>query len=147
MNRKLQILAMRIGDKQKQALGAVGELIAIDLLVSAGYHVRLSKTGAKRGDLTVIDPETGQTWLVDVKTARRSTDGYFHFCLYKRKKTDYRYSDYVLLLAVNSAGTTVGFLIPREDIKFATSLALGKNARTYRGKWAQYRIEKGGLQL
>jgi len=147
MNRKLQVLAMRIGNANKQALGAVGELIAIDLLTSAGYHVRLSKAGRKRGDLTVIDPETGQTWLVDVKTARRSTDGYFHYCLYKRNKTDYRYSDYVLLFAVNKAGATVGFLIPREDIKFATSLSLGKNARTYRGKWAQYRINKGEFQL
>jgi hypothetical protein len=121
--------------------GAAGETFAAELLKSSGYDV-VKRDEPKCGDLRAADINTGEFWNIEVKTAKRRPDGRFCFHLYENGKTDYRYSDYVLLIAVLSAGKVASFLIPVKVLKRrgAKTITLPKNLNSSR--WSHYRVKR-----
>jgi len=128
----------------RRGRGAAGETLAQDLLCRAGYEVRKYPPKSKRGDLQVIEINTGEVWAVEVKTAKRRSDGKWCFQLLN-KSQDYRHADYVLLVAVLSGGKTAEYLIPvsaleRHGLKCLTISNVNS------GKWTDYRV-KGLVSL
>lgn len=100
-----------------RALGLLGELTALAAFQRAGYNAERQRD-KKRGDLLLVDKRTGEQIRVEVKTARKSKNGTWQFCLYRRKGrvcTDYRHADYVVLLAVTGTSAET-FVIPTRDL-------------------------------
>ena len=118
--------------------GFAGEYFARHLFNRYGFIADV-QTEKKRGDLRVCDPVTGECWKVEVKTARRRPDGRWAFQLFKRGKTDYRHSDYVMLLAVIGGGKVASFLIPVSSLGTRNTITIS-NLNT--GKWADFRIKE-----
>lgn len=131
----------------RHGLGQIGEYVASLLLKASGYDISHNHCD-QRGDLIAWHP-SGKTYRVEVKTARKSSDGAWRFCLWKKGKTDYRHSDFIVLLAVTKSGDCIPFVIPTSDIKKKiTVIAITSNPRTYGGKWSIYRQSlHEGLQL
>lgn len=123
--------------------GAAGEAFARHLLHESGYAAH--KTVCRKcGDVRAINTQTGEFWNIEVKTSKKRPDGKFTFHLIQ-KGTDYRYSDYVLLVAVLTAGKVATFLIPvdllaRRGVKSITVSNLNS------GYWSHFRV-KGTVKL
>lgn len=131
-----------------RAIGELGECIARLLLEKSGYMVITTRIGQKRGDLVAINRDTGEVFKIDVKTARRGKSGKWTFTLFKsRGHTDYRLSDFVLLLPVLKSGAVVPFVVPRSALGERSTLKLASNPREYAGKWATYRQSTRRLVL
>ena len=131
-------------NKRAKAVGSYGESIAKALLEDAGYLVSYAHEGEKRGDLCVIDQETGEIIRVEVKTARRGADGRFTFSLERRNTarvmTSAYHSDFVILLAVTKQGTPYPFVIPVSALGYITKIVISSgNPVSYSGKWSKFR--------
>lgn len=124
----------------RNGTGAAGETFAQDLLKKAGYEVN-KNAERKRGDLRAVEPETGEFWNVEVKTAKRRPDGKYCFQLIVEGQTDYRYSDYVILLAVNTNGIVIPFLIPVPFLKRRGAKTITLPANFNSSKWSHFRIK------
>lgn len=128
----------------RRGRGAAGETFAEDLFKKAGYEVRRRKEKTRSGDLQVIDKGTGEFWNVEVKTAKQRPDGKYCFqliCNSSTAHTDYRYSDYVVLLAILPGGKVASYLISSKILEShgAKSITISNvNA----GKWTDYRIKR-----
>jgi hypothetical protein len=129
----------------RNGTGAAGETFAKDLLERSGYDAQ-KRTERYCGDLRAVEPATGEFWNIEVKTAKRRPDGRHTFQLMTDSGTDYRYSDYVLLLAICGSGVVVPFLIPVNYLKRrgAKTITLPKNLNA--SKWSHFRI-KGKVKL
>lgn len=121
-----------------QTLGVHGEQVAMALFEKNGY--RVLRPGIKSGDLLVVHLETGEVNKIEVKTARRNSAGRWQFNLRKKGKTDSRYSDYVLLMAVIVSGRVVPFLIPSEEVSARSQVTLFSHPDRYNGKYSDYRL-------
>lgn len=122
--------------------GFAGEYFARHTLQRAGYVVTIP-TEKKRGDLRVTDIFTGEVWKVEVKTARRRPDGRWSFQLKvkcgKGNRTDYRHSDYVMLLAVIGGGKVASYLIPVSKLGNRNTVTI---SNLNSGMWTDYRIKE-----
>lgn len=137
----------RLSDRNHLAVGAYGEQIGRRLFEQNGYTVEESKLGSKCGDLKVIDPNTGEFWKVEVKTARRGAGGLYQFCLRRDgNMTDCGHSDYVLLLPALKSGRCVPFLIPSAALVGLKKLCIRNHPEEYKGKWREFR-RLHGLKL
>lgn len=135
----------------RKTFGKAGEDAAVTLLARAGYDVSTVGRGDKRGDLRVVDQETGEVWRVEVKAARRDSRGCWQFCLRRRTSatrscTDVSHADFALLLAFPKIGNPVPFLIPTDVLGQMKQLVLRDHPADYGGKWAVYR-QRGKLQI
>lgn len=139
-------LTFYLSDESRKGIGVMGEVMAAQLLEKAGYAVSFTQHRQKRGDLRVVAPKTGEIKRVEVKTARRTTDGKWRFLLWKKGCTDYRHADVVILLAVLKSGRAVPFVIPVDDLGERAQVAITSHPENYSGRWAQYR-QKGVLRL
>lgn len=128
---------MTLLDCSHNELGERGELTAKILFRKAGYYVE--KASERCGDLRVTCTSTGQTWRVEVKTARRAKDYKWRFTLWKEGHTDHRYSDIVLLLAVTATGDVVPFVVPIAVLKDQNQAVISSEPHYYAGKLAAYR--------
>lgn len=137
-------MAVQLANCSRFSVGSAGEMTARLLFEQAGYAVRLA--GRCNGDLTVIDRETGESWSVEVKTARRSKDQKWRFTLIKAGHTNHGYADRVLLLAVLKSGRCVPFLVPVEALSTQRQAVITSHPESYAGKLAQYR-KVGALTL
>lgn len=126
------------GDRHER--GFAGEFFARKMLEHAGYGVERQQK-KKRGDLRAFDDT--REWKIEVKTAKRRPDGKFAFHLIQ-KGTDFRHSDYVLLVAVCGNGVIVTYLIPTRVLGARKTITLPKNLNV--SKWADYRV-KGAARL
>lgn len=129
------------------ALGAMGEFIAKQFLSSFGYLVQATQN-KKSGDLTVTD-DNGEQFQIEVKTARQSEKGRFHFQLFKcdeHGSTNHLNSDFCLLLAVTKA-TIYYYLIPTKKLRKQSHIAITSHPTKYRGRLAQYRHKSSQLHL
>jgi hypothetical protein len=88
-----------LANKQAKAVGLYGETWAAAALENAGYIVR-APDGTKRGDLAVVNVSTGESIRVEIKTARRGSDGTYRFCLERaigaRVCTSAQHSDFAI---------------------------------------------------
>lgn len=142
---------MAADDKKRTAIGKLGELLAYDLLTTAGYAVVMTAHG-EAGDLRAIDPSTGVIYTVEVKTARRDKDGHWRASLKKtsktgRVKTDHMQSDYVIFLCVLLSGRCVPFVIPTSKIAHLRSLKVRTHPEKYDGWLARYRQSAKTIHL
>lgn len=139
-------LEMALSEENRRGIGALGERLAAHLLEKAGYRVSYTRPGEKRGDLRVIDQTTGEIIRVEVKTARRGKDRKWRFTLRKRRHTDHRRADVVILLAVLKSGRAIPFVVPVDVIRHRHAVAITSHPEDYSGKLAVYR-QRGGIQL
>lgn len=128
-----------LADRSHTAVGLMGERWLLNQLERVGYSVSLTHPGERRGDLRVINPNTGEITLIEVKTARRGKDGKWRFTLVKRGKTDHRRADYVALLAVTISGLVVPFLVPVAQIEHQRQAVITSYPLDYNGKLSPFR--------
>ena len=125
------------------ALGAAGECWAREFFAGRGFEIRDCHT---LGDMEIVDRQSGEILVIEVKTARRGVDRrrskfYWRFNLRKAGHTDHRKSDRVLAIALSASGVPVPYLIPTSDVFGLSCLTIsGNDPRDYGGKYAQYRV-------
>lgn len=123
--------------------GYIGEEIAIELLKQNGWHACRRKY-RKGGDLIAFNKDTGEVLKIEVKTAKKSKNGY-QFCLKKSDRhgmTDCKYADVVLLLCITPAIAIIPFVMPPIEQKKVCI----RNPYTTR-KFADYRQSTKCLEL
>jgi Holliday junction resolvase-like predicted endonuclease len=129
-----------LANRKAKSVGLYGEGLALLALRRAGYIVSQAHVGERRGDLIIIDSKTGEiTTRIEVKTARLSKDGRYHFCLRRqlpdRLCTSADHADVLLLLACE-AHSISAYVIPTALIPGLTCIAMTSR---YGGKYAQFR--------
>src|SRR3972149_4533713 len=87
-------MLVMLNNPKAHSVGLYGEQILYNVLTDKGYEVCTPKSGEKRGDLRVIDPESGEVLAIEVKTSRKGTEGW-RFTLWKKNSQNHRYSDIV----------------------------------------------------
>lgn len=120
------------------ALGEIGELYAMRLLRGLGYRVR--RYHHKGYDLIATNLTTGDRLRIEVKTARKHSDGKWRFTTIKNDKygrTNSAHSDIVICLQWWEASFTP-YLIPIADILGKVSICVTSNPIRYAGKYRQY---------
>jgi hypothetical protein len=123
--------------------GNFGEDYIYRLLVNSGYIVRKTSKLAFSGDLQVTDPVTGEFFKIEVKTANQHpTSGQFRFCLKKTGKTDCTYSDYVILVCIDTDGRIYLYCAHCNCFNGATHVGITSHPTKYKGKYAAFRIRK-----
>lgn len=60
---------------ETHARGALSEMVAAAKLIREGWHVFTNVAGSGLIDLIVVNPETGETKMYDVKTKSYRKDG------------------------------------------------------------------------
>lgn len=125
-------------------IGLAGEKLAIAMFQDACYHAR--KPTYHGCDLSVVDPNTGEIFGVEVKTATRSEcRNSWQFCLNKPKNTSLSHSAYVLLILIAEKGYFT-YLIPSDFFGKTKSFAITSHPEKYRGKVAPFR-NRGALSF
>ena len=89
--------------------GNIGEKYVQKILENLGYDVQ-PPTNDFCGDLGVFDPLNGQFAKVEVKTANKSQDGSWQFCLRREKHTDCGHADIVALVFVDKRHKHVRYI-------------------------------------
>lgn len=135
-----------VGEHSRVSLGAWGENVARNLLVRSGYAVQPSPYGYP-GDLLVKHRLTGELIILEVKTARRCSDGKYRFTLWKDGHTDHRKADAVILLPVLESGRVVPFVIPVSFLAVYSQVSITSHPESYSGKLARFRQSTDGLCL
>jgi hypothetical protein len=125
------------------AVGLAGEIAVAHAFEANGYEAEIEH---ERGDLRVTD-ERGQIHRVEVKTARRGTDGRWRFNLYKKGSQDHRGADYVVLLALAKTGHGVPFVLPIAACRDKHHISIATWPLFYRGQWSPYRQSMRKLRL
>lgn len=115
--------------------GLSGEQYASDLLVKCGYIPQK----CRKSDFKVINPGTGETLKLEVKTAQKRRDGRFVFHILN-DRTDYRQSDFLLLFCIQKSGYPIAFVIPTDAFEKRSTIVIGSDPVRYVGMWSQYRI-------
>ena len=131
----------------RHVFGNAGEAWAYAEFERAGYQVARVRQGDQRGDLRVVDMESGEVWRIEVKSARRDKRGHWQVCLKRQIKarvcTDSAHSDYVLLLLFPKVGAPTPFLIPVAATHGARQIHIASDPRLYAGKWSAFRQLRG----
>ncbi|MDX2078596.1 MAG: hypothetical protein SFZ02_19345 [bacterium] len=121
-------------------LGGFGEWLAQREFERLGYLVTIP-TQKMQGDLKVIDPETGDVKLVEIKTAKRSQCGW-QFCLNKREGNHYKtkctYANITILQLVGDSGLVVAYAIPSALLEGVKGTSFRRITPTKRNRWAGY---------
>ena len=127
-------------------IGAAGEDIAmLDFQAVGGIIAR--HTGNKRrkcADIGLVYETTGEFACIEVKTARKTKDGY-QFILEKKDRygaTSAKHADWLLLQCVTPAGAIVRFLLPMSVVT-VSSIRI-RNLDT--GKYHGYRVKGSCLR-
>lgn len=147
MQQPLTTLQIALADRGRKSLGTMGEMVARNLFLKAGYAVITTRDGEHRGDLVVIDQKTGERYQVEVKTSRRNRDGKWRFTLWKKGCTDHRHSDFVVLLPVLKSGRVVPFIIPTADLEDKHHAVITSHPESYHGRLAVYRQNEWEFRL
>lgn len=143
------IVSQVLLSNKSYSAGAHGEQLAANMLQRAGYLVDFVPQRDHAGDLRATDPATGETWRIEVKTARREASGRWQFLMRKADRhgvTDCANADLVMLLAVLKTGQAVPFIIPCPALAGVQKITIPSHPEEYAGKWASYR-QRGPLVL
>lgn len=123
---------------RRGVLGWMGEMTVRQQLTTCGYTVRPGRRN--EGDLHAVDHTTGQKLRIEVKTALRSIDHKWRFLLFKHGRTDYRFSDVVILLAVLDDFRYIPYTIPVQHLGQRSQLCITSHPATYAGWLSAYRL-------
>lgn len=126
-----------------QSLGLFGEWVAMEWLLSLGYLVER----AHPSDLVVGKPGIPGADAVEVKTARVSPDGTYHFTLFKDGHTDHRHSKFLILLCITPDFWIFPYVIPTGQTMLMTHITIASDPRFYKGRWAEYLRTPGNIGL
>lgn len=122
-------------------VGDYGETYVSNILAYSGYYVQKTAHIAYSGDIRTINPQTGVIATIEVKTAVRDAKGKYKFCLAKPGHTDYRYSDYVILVCLDSYNCHYIYVIPTSCIT-TNHLTVTSHPLRYAGKYAKFRVSQ-----
>lgn len=142
LQKRLFEMEVHLSDMKAKAVGVAGEIMARLLLERSGYEVVTLRPGSRRGDLLAINRRTGETFRVEVKTARRDKSRRWKFNLVKQDqygRTDCKHADVVLLLAVLASGRAVPFVVPVEAFADLKTFQIRGDPVAYAGRFACYR--------
>ena len=143
----LGLMAADASAAKRRVVGLYGELMAARLFEAAGYAVTTLRSRSRRGDLLVIDTSTGESFRVEVKTARQGVDRKYRFVLMKRGHSDYRDAEFLLLMPLlPRSGKPVPFLIPVSAFPFRTTAVIYGDPRETSGMWSPWRVD-GRLKI
>lgn len=121
-------------------LGLAGEAYVASVLSRNGYivsHIGLDKQ--KRGDLRVINKLTGETHLIEVKTAKKHyLKSRWQWCLNKSNHTNSSYSDVIVLLAVDSNDKIFMYACPSGFFAGIQNFTMSSHPAKYAGKIAAF---------
>ncbi len=120
-----------------QALGYAGERYALTHYQQNGFKVEHQPDGY-HFDLLLTCPVKKTTIKIEVKTARKASDGRWHYTLYKKNHADHVTSDYVLLLQISPCGSVTTYLIPT-DVLLAKKQVSMSASENYTGIYSQYK--------
>lgn len=123
-------------------IGSHGEAYIAQLFRDAGYIVRNCSKERHSGDLCIVDPVTGETFNIEVKTAREDYKGRYGFCTRKAGRTDCSYSDYVALICIDSHGSHFIYLAPSSCFGSQFTV-IASHPTKYKGKYAAFRTRDG----
>lgn len=126
----------------RNTAGNAAEEYALQLLEKSGYEARK----CLKSDFQVINPETGEFWLLEVKSAQRRPDGKYVFQLLNAG-TDYRHSTMLLLLAILKAENPVPFVIPTDEFTIRSTIVITSHPLDYAGMWSEYRQPQHQITL
>lgn len=147
---QMRFIAEDVSLMSRAMFGQSGEQWAYAEFERAGYLVSRPEPGTQRGDLRVVDTDTGEIWRVEVKSARRDTQGNWQACLKRQIKarvcTDSAHSHFVLLLCFPRIGAPIPFLIPTDALLGMKQISIASDPRSYAGKWSIYR-QLDGLRM
>lgn len=141
-----------LSDPGRNAIGALGERMALLLLQRRGYIVDyVARDRQRRGDLRVVDGD-GEVIRVEVKTARQCKDGKWRFLLWKKSTPgksgqDCRDADMLILLAVLKTGDVIPFVIPMAEARERSQICISSHPETYTGCWSRFRQRAGLLSI
>lgn len=145
INRRIAQITRALARENKHtAVGALGEALAAELF-ARHYQVQHNLPGQHKGDLTIVDPETGESFHIEVKTARQSKGKKWHFQLWKHKKTDHLNADYILLITVLKTGDAALFLVPESELRDVKHVSM-RHPDHYSGKFTAFQ-QRGALTL
>lgn len=129
------------------SLGLAGEILVAQALTKRGYEAYISH---KNGDLLVYN-QRGDTLTVEVKTARKNSQGVYQFCLIKdwqgRRCCDHRKADFTVLLCVLRTGNVIPFVVPARTVGDRRSASVTSNPRTYAGWLSAFRQSIDHIRL
>lgn len=145
-NPQLPGLFYNLAHPKSQAIGTLGEHLCYHLLTARNYTVSNAHPSQHRGDLRVVT-RSGEILRVEVKTARRATDGRWHFTLRKAGHTDHSNSDVIVLLCAMKTGYVVPFVLPTRAVARQNAVVISSDPYTYAGKYARYRQKMHLLNL
>lgn len=147
---QMTFFEMDVNRASRKQFGTIGEQTAAAMFQQAGYEVSGIAHGDQRGDLLVVDTDTGECWRVEVKSMRRGSEGRYQACLKRQIKarvcTDAAHSEFVLLLAFPRIGAPIPFLIPSAATQNRKQITISKDPLTYQGVWSQFR-QMNGLKM
>lgn len=128
-------------DLDHVSLGWFGEALIYSILILQGYQVEHIATETfKKGDLRAIDTKTGETFTIEVKTARKSSiRKQWQFCLNKSEHCQCSYADFIAFIAIDAHGKIFLFVSPTCFFKGTSQFTIGSHPSQYRGKLAAYR--------
>ena len=119
-------------------IGLHGENHVAQLFRDAGYIVRDCSKQRHSGDLCITDPTTGETFRIEVKTAREDYRGVYGFCTRKTGFTDCSYSDFVAMLCIDKHNSHYLYLVPVSCIS-GQFTSITSHPTKYKGKYSSFR--------
>lgn len=126
-------------------IGLHGEHYVAQVFSNAGYIVRHCARERYSGDLSIVEPITGEIFTIEVKTAKEDYQQRYGFCVRKAGHTDCSYSDFVALLCIDKHNQHHIYLIPASCINSQFAVISSHPAR-YKGKYAPF-ILRGKVDI
>lgn len=130
-------------------LGLFGEAYVASILKRNGYIVSHTATVTRnRGDLRIIDTATGETHLIEVKTARKHHfKSRWEFCLNKSIKTKCTYSDIIVFLCIDDHENIFIYVCPAGFYSGTAQACICSHPIIYSGKLAIWRQQKETINI
>lgn len=129
----------------RKALGTAGEQMVYDWLRAAGYGVVFTRR-YESGDLRAQNQQTGERFVLEIKTAKKSIDGKWRFTLRKENSQSLDGVDIVILMAIHE-GQIIPFVVPAEVLSNQNQAVITFAPDKYKGKLARFRQTAGSLNL
>jgi len=120
-------------------VGNYGEYWLANQFSQAGYFAQKTSPKTCEGDLRVLDTQTGEWLKIEAKTALETTSCY-GFCMFKTKKTDCSYSDFVALICIDQQLTHYLYLIHPSLFTGSQFIRISSHPTRYSGKYAKFRV-------
>lgn len=130
-----------------QGLGEMAETYVLHWFRFNGFIARHTAQRKHQGDVTITDTSTGEIIRIELKAARPSTDGNWHFCMRKKGKTSAYHSDFVVMLAVDDYHKIYRYIVPIGLFNKTSHVKLSSHPTRYKGKFAPFLVRDDAIDL